>query len=147
MHRLEGVYEGEADEAAAFRAPHPVVDCFDVSVLDGRVDGRASLAQALGGGDFVQKVLDGFVRVFESEEFCAVDMFVEYAEDQGQCLLQGLLARAADDVNPVFELRNAFNKFVHNLFLMQNYGALRQKSGKVIRLSRYPSKITFVTSS
>ena len=35
-----------------------------------------SLAEALGGGDFVDEVLDGFLCVFEAEEFCGEVVFV-----------------------------------------------------------------------
>ena len=67
---FEGVDEGQANEAAVVRCPNPVLDGLDISTFDRAEMVTGALAEAGGGGDFVDGALDLLLVVFDTEPFC-----------------------------------------------------------------------------
>ena len=67
---FEGVDEGQADKAAVVRSPNPVLDELDIPTFHLAEIVTGALAEASGGGDFVDGALDLLLVVLETEPFC-----------------------------------------------------------------------------
>ena len=103
MKGFERVDEGHAYEAAAVRAPNPFFNELDISAFDRAEKVTCALAEAGGGGDFIDGVPDFLLAVFEAVPFRGHIAAVSQAEKNGHGFPEGLPARSPDDVESVFE--------------------------------------------